>query len=227
GDVVMFIENGLTFEADPRRGQKTGHFLDQRDNRLRLRSLCPASKVLDVFACTGGFGVNAALGGARLVHSVNSSAHALAACRRNMAHNRGEAAVRRCRHITTVGDAFATMAHLAEGHERYDVVVLDPPSFASRRTEAAGALRAYAGLTRLALRLLEPGGALVQASCSSQVGESDFFSAVHAAAGECSVRLVELERTGAPFDHPVTFLEGSYLKAMFARVQPDRKLQGG
>lgn len=219
---VRFLERGLTFEADLVRGQKTGHFLDQRDNRARVRARSSGARVLDVYACTGGFSVNAAAGGAQLVHSVDISPGAIATARRNMELNRSSPAVRACRHHDTVGDAMAVMAQMADGGRRFDMVVVDPPSFASRQDQVPTALRAYSRLTELALRLLEPGGTLVQASCSSRVGEVDFFAAVDGAAARRGVALVGATRTGHALDHPIGFREGGYLKAVFATVEPAR-----
>lgn len=217
---VRFLERGLTFDADLVHGQKTGHFLDQRDNRARVRARSTGARVLDVYACTGGFSVNAAAGGAELVHSVDISAAAIDTARHNMDHNRSLPAVRAARHHTTVGDAMTVMAEMADAGRRFDLVVVDPPSFASRRDQVSGALRAYGRLTQLALRLLEPGGTLVQASCSARVTEADFFETIDAAAARSAAVLTDVVRTGHPVDHPVGFPQGAYLKAVFARVEP-------
>ncbi len=219
---VRFLERSLTFEADVVHGQKTGHFLDQRDNRARVRRRAAGARVLDVYCCTGGFSVNAAAGGATLVHSIDISAAAVATARRNMDHNRDLSAVRSCHHHDTVGDAMAVMAEMADHGRRFDMVVVDPPSFASRRDQVDGALRAYGRLTQLALRLLEPGGTLVQASCSARVPERTFFDAVDAAAERSGVELTDVSHTAHALDHPVGFSEGAYLKALFATVAPLR-----
>ncbi len=215
---ILFRENDLVLEADIVAGQKTGHFLDQRDNRRLVGSSSAGARVLDVFACTGGFSLAAAAGGARSVRSVDVSAKALEAARRNFAHNRQLPSVRRCRLETTVGDAFDVMAGLRRRGERFDVVVVDPPSFAPRQASVVGALAAYRRLTDLAVRLVEDGGLLVQASCSSRVRADDLFAEIHATASEAGYRLEELRRSGHPVDHPVGFQHGAYLKALFARV---------
>ena len=215
---IRFVENDLTFEADVVSGQKTGHFLDQRDNRLRVRGLSSSARVLDVYSCTGGFSVNAAAGGARLVHSVDISDAAIETARRNMAANRDRPAVRACRHHWSVGDAMTVMAEMAAEGRTFDVVVVDPPSFARRRSQVEGALRAYARLTRLALDLVEPGGVLVQASCSSRVTTEEFHAVVLAAADESDRRLLDVLRTGHALDHPIGFPEGEYLKGIVATV---------
>lgn len=219
---VQFLEGGLRFEADVRLGQKTGHFLDQRDNRARVRAASNGARVLDVYACTGGFSVNAAAGGARLVHRVDISAGALATARRNMELNRSQKLVSECQERDTIGDSLEVMAELAASRQRFDIVIVDPPAFASRREHVTRALRSYGRLTEAAVALVEPGGLLVQASCSARVGADDFFGTVQAAATRSGVALTELARTGHGIDHPIGFPQGAYLKALFARIQPRR-----
>ncbi len=218
-DPVEFLENGLRVEADVVRGQKTGYFLDQRENRARVGGMCTGRRVLDVFACTGGFSLAAAAGGAVSVHSVDLSAAALETAERLFALNRGREAVAACEHATTVGDAFAVLELLARRSTTYDLVVIDPPSFATRQSHTAAGLHAYARLTRLGLAVLRPGGLLVQSSCSSRIAADDFFHTVHRAAADVSRPLRELERTGQPVDHPVGFAQGAYLKTLFARAR--------
>ena len=173
--------------------------------------------MLDVFSCSGGFSVAAAAGGAVEVHSTDLAAEALNTARRNFAHNRTIPEVAACRHLTTVGDAFEVLERFAAGRRRFDVVIIDPPSFAQRRINVAGGLRAYGRLARLGAGLLEPGGLLVQSSCSSRIPAEEFFPTVLDHALTAGVRLQELERTGHAVDHPIGFPEGSYLKTLFAR----------
>jgi 23S rRNA (cytosine1962-C5)-methyltransferase len=207
-------------EADVVRGQKTGHFLDQRDNRILVRGSSAGCDVLDVFCSTGGFALNAAAGGARSVHLVDLSAPAIAAAERNIAHNRRLHEVRECAFHTTVGDAFEVMDALgrrvARDADRFDLVVIDPPSFAMSQGNVDRALRAYAKLTRLGVALLRPGGLLVQASCSSRVTADDFYATVLDAARRADRPLHEVRRTGHAVDHPIGFPQGAYLKALFA-----------
>lgn len=218
--LVEFREHGLRFTADVRRGQKTGWFLDQRDNRDRVRALADGATVLDVFCCGGGFSIHAAAGGARHVHSVDRSPHAIDDTVRHLSMNRDVPGVAAVDARQTVGDAFEVMDDLRRAGDRYDMVVVDPPSFASRRSDVRGALQAYAALTTRAVELVVPGGILVQASCSSRVHPDDFTTIVEKAAGRAGVHLDVFDRTTQPIDHPVGFPEGRYLKAVFARLNP-------
>lgn len=216
---MLFREHGLRFEVDPRHGQKTGFFLDQRDNRVQVEQLSDGRSVLDAFAYTGAFSVYAVRGGAREVTSLDSSRAALAAARRNMALNRRDATVAAVRHHTVMSDAFEALERLRTRRRSFDLVILDPPAFAKTHAEVRSALSAYARLTRLGLGVLHPGGILVASSCSSQVGAATFFSTVRRAAAASGRALRELKRTGHPLDHPIGFPEGAYLKFMFARVE--------
>jgi len=219
---VRFREAGLAFDADVRTGQKTGHFLDQRANRIRVGNMAAGRDVLDVFASTGGFSVHAAAGGARSVHAVDISAPTLAAAEHNMELNHELDAVRACAFTTEVGDAFEVMVSLARAGITYDIVVVDPPSFAQRQANVDGALRAYTRLTHLALRLVRSGGTLMQASCSSRVTSEQFFDTVLDAAAAAGRPLAEIVRTAHDVDHPVAFREGAYLKAGFWQVGAGR-----
>jgi 23S rRNA (cytosine1962-C5)-methyltransferase len=220
---VRFRERGLTLEADVVRGHKTGHFLDQRDNRALVRSMAQGARVLDVFASTGGFSVAAAAGGATSVDLVDVSGPALRTAERNLAHNRFIGAVRACTVHTTTGDAFVEMDRLRRRDQRFGLVVVDPPSFAQRSADVPNAVRAYARLTQSAVGLVEQGGSLVQSSCSSRVTADEFFATVHEAAAVAGFELREIRRTGHPVDHPIGFEHGEYLKTIYARVEPGRR----
>jgi 23S rRNA (cytosine1962-C5)-methyltransferase len=217
---VLFHENGLVFEADVVHGQKTGHFLDQRDNRALVGSMSAGMRVLDVFAATGGFGIYAAAGGATRVTSVDQSAPTLAVAERNFAHNASLPNVRHCEHDAMVGDAYEVMDRLIQRRKHYDIVVVDPPAFAQRKSNVDRALHAYGQLTQRAVQLTRPDGLLLQASCSSRVTEEQFYATLRASAQRIGFDLVELRRTGHAPDHPVTFAQGGYLKALLARVMP-------
>jgi len=215
---VLFWENGLRFEADPIRGQKTGFFLDQRENRARVEPLAGCKDVLNVFAYTGGFSVYAARGGARRVVDVDASAQALAAAERNLARNRDIPAVATALHETVVDDAFEALARMGEAGRRFDLVIVDPPAFARGSAQVDRALSAYQRLTGLGLGVLSAGGTLVQASCSRRIDAETFFDTVHRAARRLGRPLRELARTGHPEDHPVAFKGGAYLKCLFAKA---------
>lgn len=215
---VLFQERGLVFEADVVHGQKTGHFLDQRDNRTLFGSMVRGAEVCDVFASTGGFTVHAAAGGATSVLAIDLSAPTLEVAARNLQHNAHLPAVAACRFTPVVADAFRDLERLARNGRRFDALVVDPPSFAQRQHEVDRALGAYSKLTSLAVRLLRPGGLLVQCSCSSRVTAEQFHRTVALAASRANRPLDEIRRTGHAVDHPVRFPEGAYLKAVFARV---------
>lgn len=214
---VEFDENGLTFAADVVRGQKTGHFLDQRDNRALIRRHAVGAAVLDVFSCSGGFAVHAAAGGARSVHLVDSSPGAIEAAARNRRLNIHDDAVARCAFSHDVGDAFDVMASLAARRASYAIVVVDPPSFARSQSQVPRALQAYRRLVALALPLVEPGGRLLLASCSGRVSTEQFVTLVGDESARQGYELDEVVVSGQPLDHPVGFAQGAYLKAVFGR----------
>jgi 23S rRNA (cytosine1962-C5)-methyltransferase len=214
--LILFKENGLTFESDTVNGQKTGFFLDQRDNRMRVEKISKGKSVLNVFAYTGGFSVYAARGGAKEVVSVDVSAPAIAAAIRNMGHNQHIVTVATALHETIAEDAFDVLEHMASQKRLFDVVIIDPPMFAQSEKQIDGALSAYRKLTRLGLDVLRKGGTLVQASCSSRVESDSFFEAIHRSANEAGRKLTEIGRTGHALDHPIRFKEGAYLKCLFA-----------
>ncbi len=210
---VPFLENGLTFHADVVAGNKTGHFLDQRDNRQAVREMASGRSVLDVFSSTGGFSVYAAAGGAGSVTSIDIARGAMAAAAANIAANTPPI---NCPHQPIVGDAFAAMDHLAEGRQTFDIVVVDPPSFAPKKADIERARSSYRRLTRRAIDLLAPGGTIVQASCSARISEEMFVADVSAELDNSPRSFQPITVTGHPIDHPVSFAEGRYLKAVFA-----------
>ena len=213
---VVFLEHGLRFEADPIHGQKTGFFLDQRENRARVEQLAAGKRVLNVFAYNGGFSLYAARGGARQVASLDSSRPALAAAERNFALNRSIPTVAAATHQLLAGDAFLLMAQMAAAGERFDLVIIDPPAFAKQQAEVERALSAYAQLTRLGLGVLSPGGTLVLASCSSRVSSEAFVATVTQAAAQLNRPLHIFAQTAHAVDHPIGFAEGAYLKCLYA-----------
>jgi 23S rRNA (cytosine1962-C5)-methyltransferase len=214
GGPVIFSENGIRFEADVLRGQKTGFFLDQRENRAEVEELASGRNVLNAFSFSGGFSVYAARGGAKSVTDLDISAHALESAKRNFALNQHFAGVAACRHETVQADTFEW---LATGPARFDLMVLDPPSLAKRATEREGAIHAYERLNALGITKLERGGILVAGSCSAHVPAGDFFNAIRAAAAKSGRKFSELKTRQHPPDHPATFKEAEYLKVIYLK----------
>ncbi len=215
---VIVQEHGLRFEVDPIRGQKTGFFLDQRDNRATVEPLCQGRSVLDLFAYTGGFSVYAARGGAREVTSVDVNRASLDVAARNMALNHRHQTVEHAKHQLIAGDVFTVLGSLRRAQRKFDVVIVDPPSFAGAKERVPSALASYRRLTQLGVSVMHPGGVLVHSSCSSHVSAAAFFKTIRQAAYDSGWQVRELERTGHPVDHPVTFPEGAYLKCLIAKV---------
>jgi 23S rRNA (cytosine1962-C5)-methyltransferase len=207
-ETVIFSENGLRFESAVLHGQKTGFFLDQRENRARVEALAKGRDVLNVFSFTGGFSLYAARGGARSVTDLDISRHALDSAARNFSLNPSLSPVA---HHAVQADAFRW---LEEAEEKYDLIITDPPSLAKREAEREGARRAYARLNAAALRRLRPGGILVAASCSAHVSAEEFFQAVETSAQASGRAYRELWRSGHAADHPAAFREAEYLKAL-------------
>ena len=209
---VIFSENGIRFEADVLRGQKTGFFLDQRENRREVELLAQGRCVLNAFSFSGGFSVYAARGGAKSVTDLDISAHALASAKRNFALNQNFPAVAACRHETVQADAFAW---IEKTPAKFDLIVLDPPSLAKRAAEREGAIRAYGRLNSLGIARLERGGILVAGSCSAHVSALEFFEVVRRAAMNSGRKFTELKTLQHPPDHPAAFKEAEYLKVIY------------
>jgi 23S rRNA (cytosine1962-C5)-methyltransferase len=211
---VIFSENGVRFKADVLRGQKTGFFLDQRENRREVETLARGRRVLNAFSFSGGFSVYAARGDAKSVTDLDISAHALESAKRNFALNRNFPGVAACRHETVQADAFEW---LASGTEKFDLIVLDPPSLAKRAAERDGALRAYERLNSQGIAKLARDGILVAGSCSAHVSAVEFFDAVRRAAMKSGRKFVELKTLQHPPDHPAGFKEAQYLKVIYLK----------
>jgi len=216
---VQFLENGLTFEADVIRGQKTGFFLDQRENRKMVGELAKGRHVLNCFSFSGGFSLYAARGGAISTTDVDLSVHALESAKRNFALNKHISEVAECIHETVQADTFEWLP--ANKGRQFGLIVLDPPSLAKREQERAGALQAYGRLATNGLARLAQGGILVASSCSAHVSAAEFYEAVRQAAKTSGRRFEEMQTSGHPSDHPATFPEGQYLKTIYLRFEPD------
>lgn len=209
------IENGLKFNIDWLRGQKTGFFVDQRDNRSLLEHYSKGRKVLNMFCYTGGFSVYAMRGGAKLVHSVDSSEKAITLTDANINLNfPGDA-----RHKSFAEDAFKYLDRMQPGD--YDLVILDPPAFAKHRSALRNALRGYQKLNFKAMEKLAPGSLLFTFSCSQAVSREQFRLAVFSAAAQCRRKIRILHQLTQPADHPVNIYhpEGEYLKGLVLYVE--------
>lgn len=209
-------ENGLKFHIDWLRGQKTGFFVDQRDNRSMLRRFAAGRRVLNMFCYTGGFSVYALAGGAESVCSVDSSAKAIALTRENVELNFG-ADCRR--HQAVAEDAFKFLADIEPG--AYDLVVLDPPAFAKHRGAIKNALRGYQRLNARAMEKMPSGSVLFTFSCSQAISKEQFRLAVFSAAAQTRRRVRILHQLTQPADHPVNIYhpEGEYLKGLVLYIE--------
>ena len=208
------VENGLKFYVDWLRGQKTGFFVDQRENRSLLEHYASGRRVLNMFCYTGGFSFYALRGGAELVHSVDSSAKAIELTNRNVELNfPGDP-----RHKAFCDDAFR---FLDSADEEYNLVVLDPPAFAKHRGALHNALKGYTRLNQKALQKIQPGGLLFTFSCSQVVSKEHFRNAVFTAAAQARRKVRILHQLHQPADHPVNIYhpEGEYLKGLVLYVE--------
>jgi 23S rRNA (cytosine1962-C5)-methyltransferase len=215
---LAITERGAKFLVDVYAGQKTGFFLDQRENRLLLRRLAKGLDVLNCFSFSGGFSVNAALGGASRVFSVDQDADAVALSRENFKLNGLDPNA----HDFLAADVFELLESFRREGRRFDMIVLDPPAFAKSQKAVASAVAGYASLNRRALALLKPGGLLCTASCSARVSPEAFFEAVREGALNARVDLTLVEERYQPPDHPIRlqFREGRYLKFLVLRGRP-------
>ncbi|MBF0143199.1 MAG: class I SAM-dependent methyltransferase [Magnetococcales bacterium] len=213
---IRIREHGLLYEVDPWNGHKTGFYLDQRENRLLLRTGVEGGKVLNAFAYTGGFGLNAALGGASHVTHLDSSATALAAAAANARIND----LAEARFTGVKGNAFQVMRQWDESGVRFEVIVLDPPKLADSQAAVVRAARAYKDMNRLAFRLLSPGGHLFTFSCSGRLSPELFQKVVADAAVDAGREAVIRKYLSQSEDHPVDlgFPEGHYLKGLLCQV---------
>jgi 23S rRNA (cytosine1962-C5)-methyltransferase len=217
-ELVYFKENGINFQVDVISGQKTGFYLDQRDNRQKVRLLSKGKSVLNVFSYTGAFSVYAFSGGASSVLEVDSNPIALAASRKNLrtCFLRRNFSMEEFSQLT--GDAFDMLSKLESSGQRYDLVILDPPAFAKRKKQKKTALNSYAKLVQGGAKVTKKGGVLFGASCSVHVPTDKFYEAVFSGIRSAGRRYKEMSRTGHAQDHPFTFSEGEYLKGIFCKI---------
>lgn len=209
------VENGLKFNIDWLKGQKTGFFVDQRDNRALLQKYSKGARVLNMFCYTGGFSVYSMRGGAQLVHSVDSSAKAVALTDANVELNfPGDN-----RHKSFAQDAFKYLAEMPDGE--YDLIILDPPAFAKHRSAIKNAMIGYRRINSAAFKKIAPGGILFTFSCSQAISKEQFRLAVFTAAAQSGRKVRILHQLTQPADHPVNIYhpEGEYLKGLVLAVE--------
>jgi 23S rRNA (cytosine1962-C5)-methyltransferase len=211
-EVVQFVEHGVQFSANVIKGHKTGYFLDHRENRRQVGLLSKNKTVLDVFSYAGGFSVHALANGAAEVTSLDISEQAL-----EIAIQNGKLNSYSGKHKTLAGDAFQILEELVGKNQKYEVVVIDPPSFAKQQTEVNLAKKKYAQLADLGVKLTAKGGMLVLASCSSRVTATAFYD-INAQTIQASKRPFSIaQKTQHDIDHPIAFSEGAYLKCAYYR----------
>ena len=214
---IKALENGLQFHVDWLKGQKTGFFVDQRENRSLLERYSAGKSVLNMFCYTGGFSVYALRGGAKLVHSVDSSAKAIDLTDKNMEISFPNDS----RHTSFAEDAFKYLNNLHTLEQQYDLIILDPPAFAKHREALRNALKGYKRLNAKAFEQIKPGGILFTFSCSQVVSKEQFRLAVFSAAAESKRNVRILHQLSQPADHPINIYhpEGEYLKGLVLWVE--------
>ncbi|MGB9867441.1 MAG: class I SAM-dependent rRNA methyltransferase [Bacillota bacterium] len=213
--LVEINENGLRLLVDVQSGQKTGHFLDQRENRFAIGRYVNGARVLDCFCHTGGFALQALKAGAESAEGIDASELAIDLAKANAERNGVRGAKFR------VGNVFDELRAMAKAGEKYDVIILDPPAFAKNRASVPGAIRGYKEINLRAIKMLTPGGILVTCSCSQHLSAEEFLQVVSEAAQDGGARLRLLERRGQPPDHPILIgvPETEYLKCFIFRVE--------
>lgn len=211
-EVVEFVEHDVNFSANVIKGHKTGYFLDHRANRKQVGELSNGKTVLDVFSYAGGFSVHALANGAKEVTSLDISKQAL-----QMAFQNGKLNSYSGKHITIADDAFVAMKAMIKNKQTFDVVVIDPPSFAKQQSEIELAKKKYAQLAQLGIKLTAKKGLLVLASCSSRVLAQSFFDINTQVLNESSRTSECILKTHHDSDHPIGFTEGAYLKCAYYR----------
>ncbi len=210
---VIFQEYGVRFKTNVLLGHKTGFFLDHRANRHRIGEMARGKTVLDVFAYAGGFSVHALAGGAKEVNSVDMSRQAL-----ELASQNGKLNNPAGKHITLTGDAFDLLQSMVKRGQQFDIVVIDPPSFAKSASEIATAGNKYASLAELGAKLTVKGGTLLLASCSSRVTAEEFYAIHREVFDRIGLNYSLIGQTEHDVDHPVNFPEGAYLKSAYYQM---------
>ncbi|MEX2370594.1 MAG: class I SAM-dependent rRNA methyltransferase [Bacteroidales bacterium] len=208
------LENGYRFRVNWERGQKTGFFIDQRENRKLVELYSAGKKVLNMFCFSGGFSVYALGGGAESVHSVDSSVHAIELAQQNVQMNFPDTTG----HTTTAADAFGVLEDI---DQKYDLIILDPPAFAKHQNVLNNALQGYKRINQKAIEQIRPGGILFTFSCSQAVSKENFRKSVFAASANSGRNVRILHQLTQPADHPISIYhpEGEYLKGIVLKVE--------
>ena len=214
---VQFCENGLKFHVDVVNGQKTGFFLDQRENRLKIKKISSGLSVLNVFSYTGGFSIYAVSGGCRSLLEIDSNSIALNSSLKNLKLNYPNE--QNFEYSQIEGDAFQKLHELKLQNRQFDLVILDPPAFARKKKHRPQALEAYSRLAELGVQLVVPGGRLFSASCSAHISAKEFYKAVSYGVRFANKRIREITKTRHALDHPVKFKEFEYLKSLLGWVE--------
>ena len=217
GDEFWSKENGLAFRIDWLRGQKTGFFIDQRENRALVERYAKGKEVLNMFCYTGGFSLYALRGGAKAVDSVDVSQKAIDLVEANVAHNFPKAK----NHTAVTADAFDYLSEQRAAGRQFDLIILDPPAFAKHRDAIKNALRGYQRINAKAIEMIRPGGILFTFSCSQAVDKEAFRLAVFSAAASVGRKVRILHQLHQPQDHPINIYhpEGEYLKGLILYVE--------
>ena len=210
---VLFKEHGLLFSANVIKGHKTGYFLDHRHNRRKVGEMAKGKTVLDLFSYAGGFSVHALAKGAKAVTSLDVSAQALELAKKNVALNPHNGF-----HTTMAMDVFDGLNLLLRKKEYFDIVIIDPPSFAKKASEIEKAKESYKRLVNSGAKLVRKGGILVMASCSSRILATEFFELVQEVLESQPKRVKLFFKTDHDIDHPVNFTEGAYLKCGYYKI---------
>lgn len=210
---VLFKEHGINFLSNVIQGHKTGFFLDHRANRKKVGEMAKGKTVLDVFCYAGGFSVHALVGGAKKVTSIDISGPALEIAKSNSNLNQYTG-----KHTTIQGDAFDELDKLAKANTKFDIVVIDPPSFAKSASELQKALASYKKLVYLGIKLVENKGTLVLASCTSRVTSDMFFELIEGILEKENLHYSIIGKTLHDLDHPIGFKEGAYLKCIYVNL---------
>lgn len=212
---ILFEEHGVKFKANVIHGHKTGFFLDHRENRRLVGTMSKGKEVLDVFSYAGGFSVHALVGGAAHVTSLDISPHALKLASANVELNQDRVVGK---HHTIARDAFEVLQEFVRNNKKFDLVIIDPPSFAKSAKEISGAINSYARLAKLGIKLTKSSGVLLLASCSSRISADDFFAINEEVIKNENSKLKLQRKSFHDVDHPIGFAEGSYLKAGYYSV---------